>query len=562
MTNRSSFLKLILLLAAALLLLLVAEVAGAQEAPTATPPDLPAQSSAVRSDDGAGLEAVDSAPVVIDGVVLFKVRGVSALPAEKRAQVIADRISALAADPGFSREALRIDESRPGLSVLMAGSHMVMGLTDADARLENIERHILASLFLTRVGDAVDNWRHDRTPATLQRNALVALGSTFVLALIFLAGARLFRKARAFLEQRLRQRIHDVQFQTFRVVRAQQLWGVLNGAISLLWVVVVLTAVYLYLSSVLVLFPWTRGLAGDLIELLLNPLRTLGLGFLQAVPKLAFLAVLFFLLRYTLKLVRHFFDNIRDGTVVMASFDPEWAMPTYRLIRLLLIALGVIVAYPYIPGSQSEAFKGVSIFIGVIFSLGSSSVIGNLIAGYTMTYRRVFKAGDRVSIGSYLGDVEQVHLMVTHLRTPKNELVAIPNSTILNSEVVNFSTLARTRGLILHTTVGIGYGTPWRQVEAMLLEAVARTPDLLRDPPPFVRQTALGEFNVTYEINAYCADPREMFRLYTELHRNILDLFNEYGVQIMTPSYEGDPEQPKVVPPERWYTAPARSPEN
>jgi small-conductance mechanosensitive channel len=154
--------------------------------------------------------------------------------------------------------------------------------------------------------------------------------------------------------------------------------------------------------------------------------------------------------------------------------------------------------------------------------------------------------------------VAEVRLLVTHLRTPKNEIVAIPNSNILTAEVVNYSKLARKDGLILHTTVGIGYETPWRQVEGMLLEAAARTPGLLREPPPFVLHRALGDFCVTYEINAHCRDPQAMLPLYTALHRNILDVFNEYGVQIMTPAYVGDPEQPKVVPREQWYEAPAR----
>jgi small-conductance mechanosensitive channel len=219
-----------------------------------------------------------------------------------------------------------------------------------------------------------------------------------------------------------------------------------------------------------------------------------------------------------------------------------------------------VVAYPYIPGSNTEAFKGVTIFLGVIFSLGSSSVIANVIAGYTMTYRRAFHVGDRVKIGDHIGDVMEVRLLVTHLRTPKNEEIVVPNSEILNSHVINYSTLARNQGLILYTTVGIGYETPWRQVEAMLLAAADRTPGLLKQPPPFVLQQVLGDFAVTYELNVYCDQPQSMAKLYTALHQNILDVFNEYGVQIMTPAYEGDPEQPKVVPKGQWFMAPAPTP--
>jgi small-conductance mechanosensitive channel len=187
-------------------------------------------------------------------------------------------------------------------------------------------------------------------------------------------------------------------------------------------------------------------------------------------------------------------------------------------------------------------------------------VISNVIAGYTMTYRKAFKVGDRVRVGEHIGDVHEVRVLTTHLRTPKNEIVAIPNSLLLGGEVLNYSKLASKSGLILHTTVGIGYETPWPQVAAVLQEAPARTPGLLRQPSPFVLQRKLGDFCVDYEINGYCSDAHAMYRVYTDLHRNILDVFNEYGIQIMTPAYEGDPADPKVVPREQWYLAPAQPP--
>jgi small-conductance mechanosensitive channel len=177
-----------------------------------------------------------------------------------------------------------------------------------------------------------------------------------------------------------------------------------------------------------------------------------------------------------------------------------------------------------------------------------------------MTYRRAFHPGDRIQVGDLMGDVTQVGLMVTHLRSVKNEELVMPNSLILNSNLINYSSLAREHGLILHTTVGIGYETPWRPVEAMLLMAAERTPGLLREPPPFILQKSLDDFAVTYELNVYCDRPLAMYQLYTELHRNILDVFNEYGVQIMTPSYVADPAAPKVVPKDQWFAGPAQVP--
>jgi small-conductance mechanosensitive channel len=324
--------------------------------------------------------------------------------------------------------------------------------------------------------------------------------------------------------------------------------------------IAILVVALVHLRYTLGLFPWTRGTATRLFAIAIDPLRQMVQGLAWIVPDIVFLGILFVVTRYVLKLVQLFFDSVAAGRVKLQHFDAEWALPTYRLVRVLIVAFALVVAYPYIPGSQTDAFKGISLFIGVVFSLGSSSLIGNLIAGYSMTYRRAFKLGDRVKIGEHVGEVVEMRVLATHLRTPKNEEVIIPNSTTVSSEVVNFSTMARSRGIILHTTVGVGYETPWRQVEAMLLEAAARTPGLLPDHPPFVLQLALAAFNVVYELNVYSNKPEGMRLLYSELHRNILDVFNEYGVQIMTPAYEGDPRNSKVVPKERWYAPPARPP--
>jgi small-conductance mechanosensitive channel len=320
--------------------------------------------------------------------------------------------------------------------------------------------------------------------------------------------------------------------------------------------------IYIYLNTLLGLYPWTRPVAIILFDLVMNPIQSLWKGFLGSLPDLVFLAVLFLIVRYILKLIRTFFKGIETGRIKLQNFDSDWAEPTYRILRLLVIAFSIVVAYPYIPGSDSGAFKGVSLFLGVIFSLGSSSFIANMMAGMAMTYRGAFKEGDRVRIGDVMGEVKEVKLMTTRINTVKNESVVIPNSNILNSNVVNYSHLAAEKGVVIYTTVGIGYDVPWRQVEAMLLLAAERTPGLQKDPAPFVLQKEMGDFAVNYEINAYCKDVSRMLGVKSDLHRNIQDLFNEHGVQIMSPAYEGDPATPKIVPPDQWYSAPASKPES
>ena len=236
---------------------------------------------------------------------------------------------------------------------------------------------------------------------------------------------------------------------------------------------------YFWLHFVLGSFPVTRPLAARLLSLVLEPLSRLGGGLLLLLPDLAFLLVLYLVTRWIVGLVRLFFEAVAKGQVTLSNFESEWALPTYRIVRIAIVAFALVVAYPYIPGSRSAAFQSISIFLGVMFSIGSSSFIANIIAGYSMTYRRAFRLGDRIQVGDVFGDVSEIRLQVTHVRSVKNEEIVVPNSTLLNSNVVNYSALARTRGLILHTTVGIGYETPWRQVEAMLLLAAERTPGLL-----------------------------------------------------------------------------------
>ena len=501
------------------------------------------------------------APVMLDGEALFVVRGIQAYPAEKRAQMIGERIRAVADEPSVPVSSLRVVETDRGSDVL-AGDRFLLTVRDSDARLMDVARQFMAQAVQQRIGEAIATYRTERNPQTLLHKGAYATGATAItLGLLFLVWSA-FRRLDGLFERRYRKRIEGFEAQAFRIIEARRLLAAIHGMISLLRTAVLVAVGYVYFQVVLELFPWSRPLSRRLGAIVLGPLASIGTAVLDAVPNLIFIAVLVLLVRYLLKLVHLYFSGIDSGTITLAGFDSDWAWPTYKIIRFATIAFTVVVAYPYIPGSHSPAFQGVSIFIGVIFSLGSSSFIANMIAGYSMTYRRAFRVGDRMRVGDVTGDVTEIGLMVTRIRTVKNEETVVPNSTILNSNIFNYSALAQKHGLILHTTVGIGYETPWRQVEAMLLLAADRTPGLLKAPPPFVRQTALGDFCVTYEINAYCDKPQQMALYYTELHRNILDMFNEYSVQIMTPAYEGDPEQPKIVPKDQWYVAPAKSNES
>ncbi|MEO8601392.1 MAG: mechanosensitive ion channel family protein [bacterium] len=525
-------------------------VAGCTAAagPTRAADDLP---------DGPEDAAVrDTAPVTIDGRALFRVRGVSAYPAAVRAAAIRRRIEQLAADPTVSPDSVVAVET-PERSEIRAGDVLILGVYDADAALEDVRRDTLAEGARRRIAEAIRVYRHEREPRLLTVNGAYALAALLAAALLAL-GIRLgFRRLEALVDRRFRARIERLQAQSFEIIQAEHIRTALRHLLRAAHSAALLLVAWMSVDFVLGLFPWTRPLALWLWSVLVNPLAVLGKGVVASFPDLVLLAFLAIATRWVLRATQFFFEGVARGTIRLASFERDWALPTYRLVRVAIIAFALVVAYPYVPGSGSEAFKGISIFLGVLFSLGSSSFIGNVIAGYAMIYRRTFQIGDRIQVGDVTGDVVESRLMVTRLRTVKNEEVVLPNSLILSGHVINYSTLASQEGLILHTTVGIGYETPWRQVEAMLTIAAGRTPGLRSDPPPFVLQKALGDFAVAYELNVYCDEPRAMGRLYTALHQNILDVFNEHGVQIMTPNYEADPKQPKLVPKDQWFQPPA-----
>ena len=496
-----------------------------------------------------------SAPVVLDGDVLFTVRGVSAYPAAQRADAIAGRIRAMADDPNLRVDALQVVEA-DSVARLMIGDIMLIGITDLDA--EGASRKILAHAIRERVAAAVLRYRAERSPQAMWRSVATASGATLVAALaiwlLWILNKRILRVA----ERVSTSLLSAERINSLSLLDTRHIVTSIRAVLQLVRVVLLLAIVFAWVQFVLGLFPWTRTASRHLFALLLDPLQAAAVAGFRALPGLVFVACLAFTVRVILKVLRSAFDAVENGNLTISGFEREWAQPTFRIARVLVIAFAVVVAYPYLPGSDSAAFKGVSLFLGVIFSLGSSSAIANVIAGYSLTYRRAFRLGDRVRIGDTIGDVMEMRMQVTHVRSVKNEEVVIPNSVILNSPVVNYSSLSHKRGLILHTTVGIGYETPWRQVKAMLLEAARRTEGLLEEPSPFVAVSQLGDFAIVYELNVYSGNPHAQVEQYTALHLNILDVFNEFGVQIMTPNYEADPETPKLVPPDQWFTAPAK----
>jgi small-conductance mechanosensitive channel len=516
--------------------------------------------SAVAADTAAAPERDDQtmvAPVTVDGEKLFRLRGTSALPAWFRAGEVRERIVALADNAEQDPAGITTVAENDGLALVVKDEHLVT-FYPPDAELEQVPLHLLATSATRRIIHAVENYRAMRTPERLLRNTGILVGISLLAALLYWAITALFGWLNRLVERRLKAQLKQIEQASHRVINSRQIWGWLGGILRGLRKLTLFLLVLVWLETALGLYPWTRPLALDIFRLILDPLKDMGAGLVASLPDLVFLFVLVVVIRFFLRVIHTFFDRVDRGWIRLETFDQDLALPTYRIVRVVVIVFGLVIAYPYIPGSDSEAFKGMSIFFGVILSIGSSSFIANIIAGYSLIYRRAFREGDRIRVGELEGEVVDMKTMNTRIRSLKNEDINIPNSMLLGSAVVNFSTNQRDPGLILHTEVGIGYDVPWRQVEAMLLEAAQRTPGLRSEPGPFVLQQSLGDFTVVYQLNAYCDDASHMNRLYSALHGNVQDVFNEYGVQIMSPNYVADPEQAKLVPPEQWYAAPAQ----
>ena len=513
-------------------------------------------SGQVASAESERLPIVDTDKVVIDGDELFEVAGTHSYPARRRASEIRARIIQIAKEHAVDASTVSVAPAEGRMRMTVAGKPL-MDIFARDIELDGGPDTIVPELFAARVRESIQRYRAAREPRALLMSAGYTVAATLIATLLVWFLLRLFGWMLPVVRRHYLASEKVRRLESFRLMRAEHLWRVIAAAASLVRIVLIALVTLFYLEFALGRFPWTRGVALRLFDLVSEPLERMGQDFIEYIPSLVFLFVLVVITRYLLRGIHLFFRAVARQQIHLAGFDADWAMPTYKLVRVLVVALAAVIAYPYIPGSGSTAFQGISILFGLIVSLGASSAVSSIVAGYAMTYRRAFRIGDRVSIGEFTGVVTDMRVLVTHLRTFWNEEVVVPNSQILNSHVVNYSSLARTQPLRLHTTVGIGYETPWRQVEAMLKLAAARTIDALEEPPPFVLERELGDFAVTYEVNVHFGSATRFVERRAELHRHILDVFNEYGVAIMTPAYEGDPEQPKVVPRERWHAAPA-----
>jgi small-conductance mechanosensitive channel len=482
---------------------------------------------------------------------------VSGLLAPSRARTIAGNIVTVARSSADMTVSMTVEENNLGHRILANGRE-IMVATSVDAEREGVsDASVLAYVYSRQIENAIIEWRRDRSEQALERGLINGLAWTAAFAVFVGLLFWLSRRIRVWIDRILSRYLSAVEEATQEIVRIRAVADVSAVAAKGMLAILFFIALYYYVSVVLFAFAETRPIAIILLNYVTDPIRNALRATLDFIPSLVVLIIIFLVTRYLVRLARVTFENIEAGTVRLRGFQRHWVWPTYNLIRAFLIVSAVVLSYPYIPGSDSAAFQGMSILLGVMVSIGSNSVVANVLAGLFVIYRQSTTVGDIIKIGDYVGEVSSIKLTETHLRSYKNEMISIPNAQLLNSEVVNYSQRIDGQGLIVHTTVGIGYDEHHRKIEALLLEAARLTEGVKKSPPPFVLRKELGDFAVTYEINGHAARNAHIPRLLSDLRANVLDVMHAAGVQIMSPHYEGDPEAAKIPAVSESVEAPA-----
>ncbi|MCM0239560.1 mechanosensitive ion channel family protein [Bacteroides fragilis] len=476
-------------------------------------------------------------PVVVEGDTLFylytKRGGYTPL---QRAEMIDAAITQLGRRFTLHPDSVYI-ESSDIVSDLMYGNKVIASFTDQDGLWEGRSREQLAADKRIVVVQKLKELKEEHSFWQLGKRILYFVLVLVGQYLLFRLTTWLFRKLKVRIQKLKDTKLKPISIQDYELLDTQRQVNLLIFLSNLLRYVLVFLQLLITVPLLFVIFPQTKGLADTIFSYIWNPVKDILVGIVDYIPNLFTIFIIWYAIKYLVRFVHYLSREIEAGRLKFGGFYPDWAMPTFHIIRFLLYAFMIAMIYPYLPGSRSGVFQGISVFVGLIVSLGSSTVIGNIIAGLVITYMRPFKLGDRIQLNDTTGNVIEKTPLVTRIRTPKNEVVTIPNSFIMSSHTVNYSSSAREYGLIIHSEVTIGYDAPWRQVHQLLIEAALNTPGVIDDPRPFVLETSLSDWYPVYQINAYIREADKLAQIYSDLHQNIQDRFNEAGVEIMSPHY-------------------------
>lgn len=455
---------------------------------------------------------------------------------KERAINISRKIEKLYEDDFLKADSILVMKSENTFDIIY-GEIIIMSISENDAIWYGKGMPELAQSFKETIKNSIVEAKNENSWLKLiARIGLVLLVIGIAWAMIWLIGKG-YSKLLLFINSKKDKWLKNLSYKDYTFLTAEQELQVVLFLVKIFRWFVYAVLLYITLPIIFSIFPFSHDWADALFHLIWSPFKGVLIAIWEYLPNLFSILVIYFVMKYVIRFVRYIFHEIEAEKLKLSGFHADWAMPTYSIVKFLLYAFMFVLIFPYLPGSDSNIFKGVSVFIGVLFSLGSSSAIANMVAGLVITYMRPFKIGDRIKIGDVTGDVVEKTLLVTRIRTIKNEVITIPNSSVLIGNTTNYSSEAIEKGLIIHTTVTIGYDVPWKDMHQALIDAALRTNLILDEPKPFVLQTSLEDFYVSYQINAYTREAGKQALIYSNLHQNIQDVCNERGIEILSPHY-------------------------
>ena len=479
---------------------------------------------------------------------------------DERAKAVGKKLKVIAGDPFYRSDSIRMIEGETTCDI-MYGETVITTVDDDDARAEGATRALVAKARQAKIIYAIQHFRTINSTGEIIKNIAISAGILLLLIVLITLINRLFRYLKGkinFWQDKIMTTLH---LQDLAVFNRQRQLAILQGLLKGIRWLLILILLLVTLLTIFYLLPWTKAISIGILGFVITPLKNIIVSFWEYIPNMITILVIILVARLVIKLFRFLKHEVEKETLRIPGFYPDWALPTFNILRVLIIIFTIVAIWPFLPGSGSQIFQGVSVFAGLVFSLTSASALSNFMAGLTITYTRAFNLGDRVKIGEVTGDIIEKSMLVTKIRTIKNEEITVPNTKIMNSEVINYSTCAPDHGLILHTTVTIGYDAPWPQVQQLLIEAARHTSLILESPAPFVLQTALNDFNISYQLNAYTRSPNQMAQIFSDLHQQIQDSFNKAGVEIMSPNFHAVRDGNTIAIPEenreKDYTPPS-----
>lgn len=495
-------------------------------------------------------QVTPGSPLVVEGdtlLVIYARKG--GMQPEARTKAAQKRILEVGKSLKLFTDSIYVFDSEESSDV-MAGETVILSVTHLDALWNNTDRMELANRYCEIIGKKVKELHEAYGLRQKMKSfGLVAL-IVLVQVILILVTNWIFRRWKFRLTRILLRNIRPISIKDYTLLDRRRVGVAIIMLLNAVRLMMVLLQLLISIPLLFSVIPETKTLTYTVFGYLWSPLKDIFISVVNYLPDLFKIIVIIFCFRYLLKAVRYFADEIGSGKLKINGFYADWAMPTYTVLRVLLYSFMLVMIWPLLPSSNSEVFQGVSVFIGLIVSLGSTSIVGNVMAGLVMTYMRPFHIGDYIRFGDVEGEVVEKSMLVTRVRTRKNEIVTIPNSNMMSSQTSNFSSSAHRYGVIVHTKITIGYDEPWKKIERLLLEAAEATDGIKKHPKPYVRVTSLDDFYVEYEINGYTDRARTLPAVYSALHANILDHFHGAGVEIMSPHIEARRDNlPLQIPP-------------